>query len=133
MALFSKKNSAQNQHTRAKGAEGEAFVADYLIKNGYTIAARNFFVKGGEIDIVAQKGSLIVFVEVRSWDKVYWEGGSPLETILPHKIKRIKHASLLYIQKHAINLQCYAVRYDVAGLVKAKNSYTINYIENAFY
>ena len=48
------------------GKLGEESVCAYLKKQGYKIAARNYRIKGGEIDIVAENGDYIAFVEVKA-------------------------------------------------------------------
>jgi putative endonuclease len=50
----------------AKGKQAEKAAAEYLSSAGYQIVATNWRCKGGEIDIVAQHGETLVFVEVRS-------------------------------------------------------------------
>lgn len=52
--------------TRNKGNEGENLACEYLIKNNFIILSRNYLKKWGEIDIVAQKGGCLHFVEVKS-------------------------------------------------------------------
>ena len=49
-----------------KGRTGEWFAAAMLRAKGYRIVVRNFRTKLGEIDIVARKGDLIAFVEVKA-------------------------------------------------------------------
>lgn len=51
---------------RALGDLGEAATVRYLRRRGFRILARNFTVKGGEIDIIARRFSHIVFVEVKT-------------------------------------------------------------------
>lgn len=48
------------------GKTGEDRAVEYLKKSGYKIRARNFRVKTGEIDIVAERNKTIVFVEVKT-------------------------------------------------------------------
>ncbi len=48
------------------GREGEQAAARYLEENGYRIRERNFRCQYGEIDLVAEQGEYIVFVEVKS-------------------------------------------------------------------
>ena len=48
------------------GKIGEDYVCGYLTKLGYTVSARNYRIKGGEIDIIACNGDYIAFVEVKS-------------------------------------------------------------------
>ena len=120
-------------NTREYGAEAELFTAKWLKEQGYVILDRNYYIRGGEIDIIAQKDDYVVFVEVRSWDREFWEGGTPLETIGPAKISHIIKTALFYIQKKRICLQTYNIRFDVAGLIRnPAGSWDIDYLENAF-
>jgi putative endonuclease len=47
------------------GARAEGVAAQYLMRHGLAIVARNFRTRGGEIDLVARDGRTLVFVEVR--------------------------------------------------------------------
>jgi putative endonuclease len=51
---------------RALGERGEDEAAAYLEQQGYTIVARNWRTRSGELDIVARDGEWLVFVEVRT-------------------------------------------------------------------
>jgi putative endonuclease len=120
-------------NTRQYGAEAELFTANWLEKKGYTILDRNFFMRGGELDIIAQYGDTIAFVEVRSWDRMFWEGGTPLETVGPEKIRHIIKTALYYIQKKRICLQTYNIRFDVAALIRNESGkFEMDYLEAAF-
>lgn len=119
--------------SRQKGNEAEKLVADKLVGDGYIILERNFYIRGGEIDIIVEKGSLIVFVEVRSWSRIMWENGSPIETIDRKKIRHIIRTANYYIQKHHLFDKEKDFRFDVAGVILADgDSASIEYIENAF-
>ncbi len=48
------------------GRYGEKLAADLLVKKGYTIVASGYRGRFGEIDLIARKGSLIAFVEVKT-------------------------------------------------------------------
>jgi putative endonuclease len=50
---------------QAKGEAAEQLAADYLVRQGLTVIARNFRIRGGEIDLVCRDGKATVFVEVR--------------------------------------------------------------------
>lgn len=52
--------------TKEVGRIGEQVAADYLKSRGYRVVERNYWRKWGEIDIVAQKGEIIHFVEVKT-------------------------------------------------------------------
>lgn len=47
------------------GARAEALAADYLSKRGLVVVERNFRTRFGEIDLIAEDGGMLVFVEVR--------------------------------------------------------------------
>jgi len=118
---------------REYGAGAEKSAAKWLKENGYTILDMNFYIRGGELDIVAQKDDTVAFVEVRSWDREFWENGTPLETINEAKKRHIIKTALFYIQKKGICLQSYNIRFDVAGLIKnSSGEWDIDYIEGAF-
>ena len=120
-------------NTRESGSEAESFTADWLMKQGWEILDRNFFMKGGELYIVARKDDTLAFVEVRSWDHQFWDGGTPLETIHPAKIKHIIKTATYYIQSKRLKMQDFNIRFDVAGLIKKEDgTFDIDYIEAAF-
>src|SRR3989338_7305412 len=52
--------------TQKVGELGENIACKYLIKNGYVVLDRNFSTRLGEIDIIAEKGNSLYFVEVKS-------------------------------------------------------------------
>ena len=49
-----------------RGRDGEEIAAEYLRQNGYRILARNYRCPVGELDLVAEQGDSVVFVEVRT-------------------------------------------------------------------
>ena len=51
---------------KALGNRGEVVAARYLRKHGYKVLITNFAAAGGEIDIIARKGDLLIFVEVKT-------------------------------------------------------------------
>ena len=52
--------------TRGSGYAGEAIACDYLKKQGLKIIKRNYYTSAGEIDIIAEDGEYIIFVEVKA-------------------------------------------------------------------
>ncbi len=66
------------------GLRAEERVVEFLIKNGYKIIKRNFHSKFGEIDIVAQKGDILNFFEVK-----YSKNYDPIHRITPVKMQKI--------------------------------------------
>ena len=80
---------------RAQGAAAEERACRHLERAGFAIAERNFRTRGGEIDIVARKGDLLVFVEVRSREDP--DFGTPEESVTPAKRRRIVAAARRYL------------------------------------
>ncbi len=119
-------------NTREKGTEAETFVVHHLENSGFEILKRNFVIRGGEIDIIARREHLLIFVEVRSWERAYWKNGSPLETISIAKMRRIERAAIRFMMENHINMQNTMIRFDVAGLIRDEKRFDMKYIENAF-
>jgi putative endonuclease len=57
----------------ARGRDGENRAAEILKGKGMDIIAQNFRSRTGEIDIIAREGDVIVFVEVKTWEKYGFE------------------------------------------------------------
>ncbi|MBI5420095.1 MAG: YraN family protein, partial [Deltaproteobacteria bacterium] len=85
------------QSTRKVGAESEDAACAFLDAKGLRIVGRNFRVRGGEIDIVAREGDVLVFVEVRSREAE--EFGAPEETVGFAKRRKIAAAAREYIRR----------------------------------
>jgi putative endonuclease len=80
---------------RAQGNAAEERACRHLEGAGMTIVERNFRARGGEIDIVARKGDVLVFVEVRSREVPGF--GTPEESVTPAKRRRIVGAARHYL------------------------------------
>lgn len=85
-------------YRRNTGILGEKLAQDLLKKRGYRIVETNYRCRRGEIDIVAKHRDFLVFIEVRS--KKSLEFGTPEESITPAKKRRLKAATLHYLQTH---------------------------------
>jgi putative endonuclease len=94
----------------AKGRAGEAAAAAFLEAEGWRIVARNIRWKGGEIDIAAELGGVIAFVEVKSWESM---GPEELErSIGREKRRRIVETSKIFLSRHR-EYNDWRVRFDV--------------------
>ncbi len=112
-----------------KGNLGENEACKYLKKNNYKILKRNYSKRYGEIDIIAQKGSKIAFVEVKTRSKT--EYGEPSEAVTYKKQQKIKKTALSYISENDIDAD---FTFDIIEvLIDNKKVLSINHIENAFY
>lgn len=90
------------------GREGEDFAAESLVRDGYVILARNWHSRFGEIDIVAQKGGIIAFVEVKT--RAERAMVSPAESVTRSKMTKIIRTALCYLEENPADLQ---PRFDV--------------------
>ena len=54
------------RNKKAIGAEGERVAAEFLLGKGYNLLERNYRNRLGELDIIADKGDTLVFVEVKT-------------------------------------------------------------------
>ncbi len=114
--------------TREIGNIGEDYTAKYLEKNGCKILCRNFTIRGGEIDIVARKGDIVHFVEVKTRKPDPIETGE--EAIRPEKIAHIIKTAKFYINRYNIDCSCV---FDVAVVELTGTRVTgFKYIQRAF-
>ncbi len=114
------------------GRLGEDMVANYLEKNGCLITRRNYYSRFGEIDIVAEKGEYILFVEVKTREK-----GSPVTpqgAVSRRKKKRLVLTAKEYLAKTYFDR---IARFDIAEVVyeideNGEFKASLNYLLNAF-
>lgn len=110
------------------GRIGEEAVCGYLRDRGYTITVRNYRIKGGEIDIIAENGDFIAFVEVKSRKPDSLVSG--FEAVNKRKRGLIIKTASDYCCKHPNLLQ---PRFDVAQVIIDGNRVlSIDYITNAY-
>ena len=96
-------------NSREIGVIGEDIACDFLKKRGFTILTRNFAIKHGEIDIIAQKGRTIHFVEVKSVSREMSADGvsretskyRPEEKVHPGKLAKIRRVAEYYLAQHS--------------------------------
>ena len=95
------------------GQNGEKIAADFLQGRGYTIVARNYRRRTGEIDIIAREGEMLVFIEVKTRSgKAY---GSPAAAITPRKQRQISRTAQYYLAEQ--DLFDTPARFDVVTVV----------------
>ena len=83
-----------------KGMQGEEIVQNYLIEGGYRILERNFRFHHREVDIIAAKDDILVFVEVKS--RKDEDFGRGFEAISDMKKRNIISVARYYIQKKGL-------------------------------
>ncbi len=83
---------------RELGNLGERLACEYLEKQGYEIVARNYQKKCGEIDLIAKKNKIIIFIEVKTRSKnKNWECGLPEEAVNFSKQRKIIRTARSYL------------------------------------
>ncbi|MGB3152404.1 MAG: YraN family protein [Maribacter sp.] len=110
------------------GKEGEQIAVDFLLKKGYTIRYKNYRYLKSEIDIIAQKDTILAIVEVRSRSSDFMVNIA--ETVTPKKIKLLVMAADHYVTEADLDLE---VRFDIITILKNKNRFELEHLENAFY
>jgi putative endonuclease len=85
-------------HRQRLGRLGEDLAVRQLGAQGYDILARNWRCREGELDIVAQDGEWLVFVEVRT--RRGTAAGSPEESITAAKQERLLTLGEIYVDAH---------------------------------
>ncbi len=114
----------QSQSRKIVGNAGEDLVCKKLQMEGFSILARNFQRQSGEIDIIAAKGSLLIFVEVKTRHNPLFDMTELITVSKQKKIVSVAKAFLAHYSKP--NMIC---RFDVALVTQSQS---IEYIENAF-
>ncbi|MGA8752595.1 YraN family protein [Candidatus Deferrimicrobium sp.] len=114
---------------KAQGDAAEERACRHLEGSGLTIVERNFRTRGGEIDIVARKGDVLVFVEVRSREDVGF--GTPEGSVTPAKRRRIVAAARQYLSKVPLSSWREA-RFDVIAIEGSGDAAELRHYPAAF-
>lgn len=106
------------------GAKGESLAARHLKKQGFAIVERNFNCTLGEIDIIARKGDLLVFAEVKTRMSKHY--GAPEQSVNFPKQKKITRVAKCYLKNKKLGgLNCrfdvYAITFDDAQRPEIKH------------
>jgi len=110
-----------------KGKIGEDLAVSFLVKNGYQVLRQNYRFKRSEIDIIAQIGDLLVFVEVKFRKSLHF--GLPEESISEKKIEMVKEASDHYVYETDWHKN---IRFDVVSILQMGGKTEFLHLEDAF-
>jgi putative endonuclease len=110
------------------GRRAEDLACAHLSSIGFEILARNARVGRLELDVIARRGSLVVFCEVRSRssDRLM----TPAQSIDPRKVARVRAAAVQWLR--AARLGAVQIRFDVASVLFEQPAGRLNYLEGAF-
>ena len=118
--------------TKRVGDWGEALTAEYLRGNGYHILDSGFRCPEGEIDLIAQKGDTLAFVEVKTRQSAHYGAGR--EAVDRRKQRKITATAFRYLAQHPEVPT--KIRFDVADILAPQGVRTerpeLRYLENAF-
>lgn len=112
----------------ALGARAEQMACDHLVAQGFALVARNVRVGRLELDVIVQRGRLLVFCEVRSRTSDYVM--TPAQSIQPDKVRRVRSAATAWLKQNpAPGAQ---VRFDVISVVFDRPEGRLNHLIGAF-
>lgn len=125
---FLKKSLVNKMDTNTKGRKGEDFATEFYQKTGCRILERNYHSRYGEIDLIAEKDNLIIFVEVKTRSENSID--IPSASVTKSKIKKIILTAMKYMEDKPENLFS---RFDVFEVWQREGRiYKFNRIESAF-
>ena len=108
--------SGASQITKRRRAErrgriAEWFAAMFLRIKGFNVVESRFRCPAGEVDIIARRGGLLVFVEVKSRASLEMA----VEAVTPYARRRIGAAAQMFLSRRAHLADC-AIRYDIVAV-----------------
>ncbi len=110
------------------GDEGEEAAVRFLETRGYRVRARNYACRHGELDVVAERGDTVCFVEVRMRSTAVW--GDPSHTVSFAKQRRVVKAAMHYLMAHGVRDR--VLRFDVISVVGRGERATVEHLPGAF-
>jgi putative endonuclease len=112
------------------GRKAEEAAAGYIQQQGYRLKERNYRCSLGEIDLIAEDGDCLVFIEVRSRKSAVF--GLPQETVNWVKQRKLRKLAAYYLKRqNKLERKC---RFDVVGILfdEQETVKTLDLIKNAF-
>lgn len=110
------------------GRAAEDLIATRLTAAGFSVVGRNVRLGRLELDIIAQRASLIVFCEVRA--RAHDRFVAPAATMDPRKVARVKSAAAQWLRAERPT-RC-DIRFDVAAVVFDVPGGRVEYYEGAY-
>ncbi|HJR44138.1 MAG TPA: YraN family protein [Actinomycetota bacterium] len=110
------------------GRSGEDIAARSYEREGYCILARNYRRRGGEIDLVAARGSTLVVCEVKTRRTDFF--GDPAEAVTPLKQARLRRLAAAWLAENP--RWGSELRFDVVSIVVDREGARVTRLEDAF-
>ncbi len=114
---------------KALGGYGERIALEFLRERGYRILETNLRTSLGELDVVARKKDLTVFVEIKT--RSTCSLGPPYLAVTRTKQRHIVKNALCYLKKHALTYSNWRIDVVSVKLDFDRNVESIELIENA--
>ena len=108
------------------GAAGEERAAAWYVANGYTVVARNWRCRDGELDLICARRRTLVFCEVKTRSSLAY--GHPAEAVTATKQRRIRGLAARWLAEGRAPFPPGELRFDVAAVLPGE----ISVIEAAF-
>jgi putative endonuclease len=117
------------QRSRSElGAAGEACAVEHLCRRGFRILARNLRSGGVEIDVIAARGGLVVFVEVKT--RRSRSLGVPEAAVDARKQARLVAGAAAWLREH--RGAAARIRFDVIVCEGDADAFRVRHLEAAF-
>ena len=114
-------------HTVGRGRVAEDAAAAWLERHGYRIVERNHKNAGGEVDVVAEDGEDLCFIEIKARTDTLF--GPALAAVGPRKRRRVARAAALYLALRGVEPAC---RFDVLAMEAEEGSWRFTLVKDAF-
>jgi len=119
---------ARSDDRRALGAAGEDATAEAYVRRGFRVLARNWRCPIGEIDLVLERGGLLVFCEVKTRTGSAFGGG--YEAVTWAKRRTLRRLAEAYMAAERPDHA--ATRFDVASVWVGSSGADVEVFEDAF-
>ncbi len=111
------------------GIKGEQLAQNFLLKKGYNVLYTNWCYGKKEVDLIAERDGLLVFVEVKTRANNMY--GFPEDAVNAKKIGFLKEAATEFIEVYS---QYKKVQFDIISILMKDNTVKeILHFEDAFY
>ena len=123
--------ASMNDHNYIEfGSFAEGLAEKFLKDREYKILGRNYRKPWGEVDIIAEKEGIVIFVEVKASDSPAPKGFEPEKRVNDDKIKRIKRAAQTYIQQNNLDDRSWQIDLIAIEFDKDRGAAKITHFKN---
>jgi putative endonuclease len=113
------------------GRAAEDTAARYLVRRGWRLLDRNVRIGRGELDLVARRGTVLAFVEVKA--RRTRTAGAPEDAVTPHKRRQIARLAALWLAARPWALQGVSdVRFDIVAVDATAVPAAVRHLAAAF-